>query len=142
MKAVKQSHAHAPPQWRLQAPWISRSIVATGLVLVLFTVAACQGTSPSPSVAGLSSTGSLRGLSEDQAIAIARTYSVPPPSSPVVSTTAGPFRQFETAPGKGNPEPQDRMVWEVVFGAPDGSRTYVILDFETGAFIESGVASQ
>jgi hypothetical protein len=140
------------------SPARMRRLLAFSLVTAL--VAACGSTtlspatntspspspSPTPTVALPSeSVPSAPGgaspvpISRDQAIAIARRFGVG--TNGIVQAEAGPFRQFEPDPNpKISPPPPDQWVWRIRFVGPV-STSFVILDYYTGQFVESGIAT-
>jgi hypothetical protein len=133
---------------RVVAP---RSLAALllGVLLVAGCGRAANDGSPVPSGASPSSadpspsptpypTASLQPLSKEQAIAAARGFAGVPPSAAVFKADAGPFGQFEPNPnGKMSPPPADHWVWRVDFRDSGGNISGAIIDYVTGALVDS-----
>jgi len=83
-------------------------------------------------------TASLQPLTKEQAIAVARGFAGVPPSAVVFKAEAGPFGQFDADPnGKMSPPPADHWVWSIEFGDSGGIMSGAIIDYVTGALVES-----
>jgi hypothetical protein len=90
---------------------------------------ACSAQTPSPSPTP---------LTKEEAIAVARGLAGAPPSAVVFRADAGPFGQFEPDPnGKMSPPPADHWVWRVDFRDSGGIISGAIIDYVTGAPVDS-----
>lgn len=123
------------------------------LLLGVLLVAGCGRTansgSPLPSGTARSSaqpsssatpnpTASLQPLTREQAIAVARGFAGVPPSAVVFKAEAGPFGQFDANPnGKMSPPPADHWVWHIEFGDSGGIMSGAIIDYVSGALVET-----
>jgi hypothetical protein len=77
-------------------------------------------------------------LSKEQAIAAARGFAAVPQSAVVVRAEAGPFGLFVANPnGKMSPPPADHWVWLIDFRDSGGIIRGVIIDYISGALVES-----
>jgi hypothetical protein len=79
-------------------------------------------------------------ITRDRAVAIARVLGVHTETSPLVSATAGPFQDFDAAPGGKVAELPNAWVWAVKFRVSNSTDAFVILDYYTGALVETGLA--
>lgn len=123
-------------------PSAGASVVATGGSAFL-SPRPPPSAAPSAPSAGPSSVAvaSPTLLSRDQAIAIARRFAIGASANWIVQTAAGPYRQFNPmANAKVSPPPPDRWVWQVTFDSGQTTTAFVMLDYYTGAFIETGTA--
>jgi hypothetical protein len=112
------------------------------LLLGVLLVAGCSGGSVEPSgSATVSAAASLQPLTRDEAISAARVFAGAPPSAVVVGAEAGPFAQFEPSPNaKMSPPPADQWVWHVEFRDSSGIYSDAIIDYLTGALVETSRA--
>jgi hypothetical protein len=101
-----------------------------------------NGTSPASAEPSSSATpnptASLQPLTKEQAIAVARGFAGVPPSAVVFKAEAGPFAQFDANPnGKMSPPPADHWVWHIEFGDSGGIMSGAIIDYVSGALVET-----
>ncbi len=125
------------------------AVLLLGVLLVAGCGGAANGSSAVPS--GASSPGaessssatakptaSPQPLSKEQAIAAARRFAGVPPSAVVVKAEAGPFGQFDPNPnGKMSPPPADHWVWYIEFRDAAGLVASAIIDYVSGALVET-----
>jgi hypothetical protein len=89
-------------------------------------------------VAGCVREVTVQPLSKEVAIAAARGFAAVPPSAVVVKAEAGPFGRFEPNPnGKMSPPPADHWVWHVQFRDSGGIISGAIIDYISGALVET-----
>jgi hypothetical protein len=108
------------------------------LLLGTVLVAGCGRASLEPSAsATASAAASLQPLTKEEAIAAARPFAGAPPSD-VVSAEAGPFGQFDPdRNAKASLPPADKWVWFVEFRDSGEVSSAVIIDYVTGALVET-----
>ena len=100
-----------------------------------------SGTPIASATPSASAAASLVPLGRDQAIAIARRFALDVGTNGIVQAEAGPFQQFDPdRNAKISQPPPDHWVWRVT-STGQISTCYVILDYYTGQFIETGVAT-
>jgi hypothetical protein len=112
-----------------------------GLLLGVVLIAGCGGASVEPSASATpTAAASLQPLTREEAIAAARRVAGASPSAVVASAEAGPFSQFEPNPnGKMSPPPADHWVWDIVFRESDEISRGAIIDYVTGALVETSI---
>jgi hypothetical protein len=115
------------------------------LLLGVVLVAGCGRASLEPSAsATANAAASLQPLTKEEAIAAARPFAGAPPSAVVVSAEAGPFGQFDPDRNtKVSLPPADQWVWLVEFRDSGEVSSDVIIDYVTGALVETirGIAN-
>ena len=129
------SYGPAPAGGCSTSPGPSQASTAT----ILGTTATAEIPPSGPSRASPAPSGLL--LSRERAIEIARRLGPQTATSPVLSATVGPFREFDPSPNGKIPEPSDATVWQVVFALSGTTNAFVILDGYTGAFVEMGIGT-
>jgi hypothetical protein len=89
-------------------------------------------------VAGCGRPVNLQPLTKQQAIAVARRIAGAPADAVVFRAEAGPFRRFDTNPnGKMSPPPADHWVWRIEFRDAGGIISGAIIDYISGALVET-----
>ena len=111
-------------------------------VVAVVALSACSATASSSSqptaVPTPNPTASPQPLTREQAIAAARGFAPAPASAVVFRAEAGPFGKFEANPnGKMSPPPADHWVWRIDFRDSGGIISGAIIDYVTGALVDS-----
>jgi hypothetical protein len=108
------------------------------LLLGVLLVAGCTGASVQPSAsATTSAAASLQPLTREEAIAAARVFAGAA-TAVVVGAEAGPFAQFDASPNpKMSPPPAGHWVWHIAFRDSSGNYSDAIIDYVTGALVET-----
>lgn len=117
-------------------------------MIVIGKPAVTQEPSPSPRASGwtlasASASPKTIGLSRDDAVATARQFAGVGAATPTVDAESGPFSQFEPDPNQKNSPPSpDHLVWRVGFASSDTTERIVIIDYYTGALIQTSAAAR